>query len=286
MLRLAVPNKGTLSRPAVELLADAGYRVHREPKALFVTDADNALQLVFLRPMDIARTVGTGVLDAGITGQDLLIEAGTSAGTTELLELGFGGSALSFAAPPPVAAGGISGLDGQRVATSFPGIVERAMVEHGIKLELVPLDGAVETAVELGLADAIADVVETGASLRAAGLVTIGEPILRSEAVLVQGAHLSAASQKVLETLVARLRGVLTARQYVLMDYNCPETVLGRARVITPGKDAPTISRLDEPGWAAVRVMVRREESQAVMDRLVELGARAILVTPLEACRL
>ncbi|MFC7344530.1 ATP phosphoribosyltransferase [Saccharopolyspora griseoalba] len=287
MLRLAVPNKGSLNGPATSLLTEAGYRVHRENKALFATDTDNDLQFVFLRPMDIAANVGAGVLDMGITGQDLLTEAGTSGDVSELLELGFGHSSFYFATPSGNARDGIAALDGKRVATSFPQIVEHAEAQHNIKVDTVSLEGAVETAVELGLADAIADVVETGASLRAAGLATIGEPIMRSQAVLVRGRRsLSDDAERAIEVLVARLRGVLIARRYVMMDYNCPDHALDAARAITPGMESPTVSRLDEPGWYAVRAMVLRSESQSVMDRLWNAGARAILVTPLEACRL
>lgn len=287
MLRVAVPNKGSLNGPAMELLSAAGYRVHREHKALFATDVTNDVQFVFLRPTDIARNVGTGVLEVGITGQDLLAAAGTTEATIELLALDFGVSRFYFAAPHGVAAS-IADLDGKRVATSFAALVTQAAAKAGIHVELVELDGAVETAVELGLADAIADVVETGASLQAAGLHTIGEPIMRSEAVLVRGAQrdLAPASERSVEILIQRLRGVLIARRYVLMDYNCPTSALPAARKITPGMEAPTVSPLDEDSWVAVRAMVLRTHAQAVMDELWVVGARAILVTPLEACRL
>lgn len=287
MLRVAVPNKGSLNDPATQLLSAAGYRVHREHKALFATDVPNDVQFVFLRPTDIARNVGSGVLEVGITGQDLLAAAGTAEATMELLPLDFGVSKFYFAAPHGVATT-IADLDGKRIATSFPVLVTQAAAKAGIHVELVKLDGAVETAVELGLADAIADVVETGASLQAAGLRTIGEPIMRSEAVLVRGAQrtLAPASERAIDVLIQRLRGVLIARQYVMMDYNCPVAALSAAREITPGMESPTVSPLDEEGWVAVRAMVPRPHAQAVMDRLWAVGARAILVTPLEACRL
>ncbi|GAA3360875.1 MULTISPECIES: ATP phosphoribosyltransferase [Saccharopolyspora] len=286
MLRVAVPNKGSLSGPAIQLLSDAGYRVHREHKALFATDTANDVQFVFLRPTDIARTVGSGVLDVGITGQDLLQAAGTDVSTTELLPLDFGVSRFFFAAPTG-RLGALTELDGKRIATSFAPLVSAAAADLGIEVEIIELDGAVETAVELGLADAIADVVETGASLREAGLQTVGEPILRSEAVLVRGTRdLPADSEQAIEKLIQRLRGVLIARQYVMMDYNCPTASLDAARKITPGMEAPTVSPLDEQGWVAVRVMVPRHQAQTIMDSLWAAGARAILVTPLEACRL
>ncbi|MGH3844629.1 MAG: ATP phosphoribosyltransferase [Pseudonocardiaceae bacterium] len=287
MLRVAVPNKGSLNGPATQLLSAAGYRVHREHKALFATDVANDVQFVFLRPTDIARNVGAGVLEVGITGQDLLAAAGNAEATVELLPLDFGVSKFYFTAPLGVAAS-IADLDGKRVATSFSVLVTQAATKAGIHVELVELDGAVETAVELGLADAIADVVETGASLQAAGLHTIGEPIMRSEAVLVRGARRSLvpSSEQAVEVLIQRLRGVLIARKYVMMDYNCPSSALSAAREITPGMESPTVSPLQREGWVAVRAMVLRADAQAVMDRLWAAGARAILVTSLEACRL
>ncbi|MBV9013326.1 MAG: ATP phosphoribosyltransferase [Pseudonocardiales bacterium] len=287
MLRVAVPNKGSLNAPAMQLLSAAGYWMHREDKALFATDVPNDVQFVFLRPTDIARTVGTGVLEVGITGQDLLAAAGNAEATIELLRLDFGASKFFFAAPHGVASC-LADLDGKRVATSLPSLVRQAVAKVGIHVELVKLDGAVETAVELGLADAIADVVETGASLQAAGLHPIGEPVMRSEAVLVRGAQrrLAPVSERALEVLIQRLRGVLIARQYVMMDYNCPLAALPAAREITPGVEAPTVSPLQAEGWVAVRAMVLRSQIQVVMDQLWAVGARAILVTSLEACRL
>lgn len=286
MLRVAVPNKGSLHGPATQLLSAAGYGVHREHKSLFAIDVANDVQFVFLRPTDIARNVGEGMLDIGITGQDLLAAAGTAEKATELLRLGFGISKFCFAAPRGVAAS-LADLDGKRVATSFSVLVRQGAAKAGIYVEVIELDGAVETAVELGLADAIADVVETGASLQAAGLIPVGEPILESEAVLVRGTKsLVPDREQAVDVLTQRLRGVLIARQYVMMDYNCPTGALDAARKIAPGMEAPTVSPLDEEGWFAVRVMVLRAHAQSVMDQLWSAGARAILVTPLEACRL
>ncbi|MGJ7907849.1 ATP phosphoribosyltransferase [Actinopolyspora sp. H202] len=288
MLRVAVPNKGSLHGPTTQLLEEAGYRLHREHRALFAEDTGNNVRFIFWRASDIARNVGAGVLDVGITGQDLLAGAGTAASTTELLRLGFGSSRFYFAVANDGPITSIPELDGKRVATSFPKLAEQAAARHGIRIEPVELDGAVETAVELGLAEAIADVVETGSSLRAAGLTTLGEPILRSQAVLVRGAGASLGEERehAVEVLGQRLRGVLDARSYVVMDYNCRETALETATAITPGKESPTISSLTEPGWVAVRAMVPRADVQDVMDKLAAVGATEILVTRLEACRL
>lgn len=287
MLRVAVPNKGSLSDPAVELLSAAGYQVHREHKALFATDAMTDVQFVFLRPTDIARNVGEGVLDVGITGQDLLAAAGTTGTATELLRLDFGVSKFYFAAPLGVVAS-IADLDGKRVATSFSALVTQAAAKAGIHVELVELDGAVETAVELGLADAIADVVETGASLQAAGLHIVGDPIMRSEAVLVRGARstLAPASEQAVDVLVQRLQGVVVARRYMMLDYDCPRELLDRVVVITPGLESPTVAPLADPGWVAVRAMVPRQGVNGIMDELAKAGAKAVLASDIRTCRL
>ncbi|GAB3431302.1 ATP phosphoribosyltransferase [Actinophytocola sediminis] len=287
MLRIAVPNKGSLHGPAVELLTAAGYRVHREHKSLFATDPGNDVQFVFLRPTDIARNVGTGVLDVGITGQDLLAAAENVERTTELLPLGFGRSEFYFAAPLGEVSA-IADLDGKRVATSFAAVVRNAAAAAGIAVEIVELDGAVETAVDLGLADAIADVVETGASLRAAGLHPVGAPIMRSEAVLARGVHraLDADGERAVDVLVGRLRGVVFARQYLMIDYHCPRDLLDDAVRITPGLESPTVAPLVDPKWLAVRAMVPRAGVNTIMDELAALGAKAVLATDIRSCRL
>lgn len=287
MLRIAIPNKGSLHTPTVELLAEAGYRLNREPRSLFAHDPDNNVQAIYWRATDIARNVGSGVLDVGVTGQDLLAGAGTDERTREVLSLGFGNSEFYFAVAGESSIGAVDELDGARIATSHPRLAEQAARQHGISIEPVVLDGAVESAVELGLAEGIADVVETGSSLRAAGLVTIGEPILHSQAVLVRGtAALTEEQEHTLQVLVQRLQGVLDARRYAVMDYNCPSEALETVAAITPGKESPTVSDLAEPGWKAVRVMVPRVELQATMDKVAAAGGTQILVTRLEACRL
>lgn len=284
-LRVAIPNKGSLSADALQLLADAGYRVHRSNRELRVTDTDNDITFFFQRPKDIATYVGTGTLDVGITGRDLLINSGAPA--EAILDLGFAKSQFRFAAPP----GGISTVEqlrGKRVATSFPNLVEKSLADRGVEVgEVVRLDGAVENAIELGVADAIADVVETGESLRSAGLVAFGEPLMTSQAILIKSTRRDLAEEpaKAVKGMTNRLRGVLNSRLYVIMDYDCPEGVLPQARELTPGKESPTISPLGKEGWFAVRSLVRRPDVQPIMDQLEEIGCTAILVTPLEACR-
>jgi ATP phosphoribosyltransferase len=281
MLRIAVPNKGSLSEEASDMLREAGYKQRRETRELVLVDAANDVEFFFLRPRDIAVYVGAGTLDVGVTGRDLLLDSGADA--EEVVSLGFGGSTFRFAAKAGTATT-LADLEGRRIATSYPGLVERHLREHGVHAQVVRLDGAVETAVRLGVADVVADVVETGTTLRAAGLEIFGDPILRSEAVLVR--QVGATPNGSLDVLVRRLQGVLVARQYVLMDYDVRVELVEKACEITPGLESPTVSPLHDQGWVAVRAMVRRDRTNQVMDDLYTLGARAILVTGIHACRL
>ncbi|WP_041939928.1 MULTISPECIES: ATP phosphoribosyltransferase [Frankia] len=282
MLRIAVPNKGSLSAASSQLLADAGYNARRESAELVITDVENDIEFFFLRPRDIAVYVGSGRLDLGITGRDLLLDSNAAA--AELLPLGYAHATFRYAAPEGALAD-VAELQGRRIATSFPALVRADLAGRGVTpASIVTLDGAVETAVRLGVADAVADVVETGRTLRAAGLELLGEPVLRSEAIIIakRGAELSTSHER----LLRRVQGVLVARRYVMMDYDVPSAVLEKACDITPGYESPTISPLQREDWVAVRAMVPRVEVNRTMDDLWDLGARGILVSGIQACRL
>jgi len=281
MLRIAVPNKGSLAESSAEMLREAGYRVRRDSKELVLVDPDNEVEFFYLRPRDIAVYVGSGTIDCGITGRDLLLDSGSAA--IEVMPLGFGASTFRYAAKPGQCAS-VAEIAGHRVATSYAGLVEKHLADQGISAQVVRLDGAVETAITLGVADVIADVVETGATLRSQGLAIFGEPILRSEAVLIrrEGSHETAA----VDVLRRRLTGVITARLYVMLDYDVPASLVDDACAITPGLESPTVSPLQNKDWFAVRAMVPRSGTNAIMDELYDLGARAILVTDIAACRL
>jgi ATP phosphoribosyltransferase len=281
LLRIALPNKGSLSVAASEMLREAGYRQRSDAKELALLDADNGVEFFYLRPRDIALYVGSGTLDVGITGRDLLLDSGAKA--DEVLALGFGQSRFRFAARPGTVQD-TGDLAGRRIATSYVGIVERHLAEHGISAEVIRLDGAVETTVQLGVADVVADVVETGSTLRAAGLEIVGDVVLESEAVLITR---SGTPDPVgFEVFRRRLDGVLVARSNVMMDYDIPEDSVDRAVALTPGIESPTVSPLHREGWIAVRSMVPRAGAQRLMDDLYELGARGILLTDIHACRL
>ncbi|HEX4789322.1 MAG TPA: ATP phosphoribosyltransferase [Actinospica sp.] len=280
MLRIAVPNKGSLSEAACAMLHEAGYR-QRSDRELLVLDPESGAELFFLRPRDIAVYVGSGRLDIGITGRDLLLDSRAEA--EEILSLGFGRSTFRFAGRPGTGST-LEDLKGRRIATSYPGIVRSHLDRAGVPAEVVKLDGAVEISIELGVADVIADVVETGSTLRQAGLELIGSPILESEAVVIQRRDTEPAAGT--EQFLRRLQGVLVARKYVLMDYDIRAEALKDAVALTPGLESPTVSPLHSEGWVAVRAMVPREQTQRIMDDLWAIGARAILVTDIRACRL
>jgi ATP phosphoribosyltransferase len=290
LLRIALPNKGSLSTAASDILREAGYRQRSDSKELTLLDTANGVEFFYLRPRDIALYVGEGTLDIGITGRDLLQDSGAKA--EEVMSLGFGRSKFRFAAPPGVlhtgADGSLTDLTGKRIATSYVGVVEGFLSEHGIDATVVRLDGAVETSIQLGVADVIADVVETGSTLKQAGLEIVGEVIMESEAVLITRSGLAGDTVELpgFEVFKRRADGVLVARSYLMMDYDIPADRVEEAVALTPGLESPTVSPLHREGWVAVRSMVPSAGAQQLMDDLYEIGARAILLTDIHACRL
>ena len=280
-MKIALPNKGSLAEASIQILKEAGYRQRSDARDLVLLDNENGVEFYYLRPRDIALYVGTGELQAGITGRDLLIDSGASA--EEVLPLDFGASTFRFAAPTGKG-WNIEDLAGKRIASAYPGLVADYLKKRSITAEIVRLDGAVESSVRLGVADLIADVVSTGSTLRQAGLEAFGESILVSEAVLIQRKGVSSSNE--FETLKRRLAGVVIARQYVLLDYDIPKSKLVEACALTPGLESPTISPLAKEDWSAVRAMVPRKDTNRVMDELWAIGARGILVTDIHACRL
>jgi len=281
MIRIAVPNKGMLAEPAATMLREAGYAQRKDPRELVLVDPENNTEFFFLRPRDIAVYVGEGTVEAGITGRDMLLDSGAPA--DEILPLGFGGSTFRFAAPNG-AAMTPEDLNGKRIASSYNGLLNRYLTERGIDARVIRLDGAVESAIRLGVADVIADVVSTGTTLRNAGLETFGDPLLESEAVLIR--HNATAETPAFSQFQRRLESVLVARNYVMMEYDIPTDKLEEAAAVSPGVDGPTVSPLHREGWVEVRVMVPRQKAQPIMDELWDVGARAILVTDIYACRL
>jgi len=284
MLRVAVPNKGTLSEPASEILSEAGYRRRTDSKDLTVIDPANQVEFFFLRPKDIAIYVGSGELDFGITGRDLVRDS--DAPVRERLALGFGSSSFRYAGPAgrnwtP------ADLAGKRIATAYPNLVRKDLAERGIEATVIRLDGAVEISVQLGVADAIADVVGSGRTLSLHNLVAFGDPLCDSEAVLIERTNEDgqAGTRAARDQLVARIQGVVFGQQYLMLDYDCPRSVLEKATAITPGLESPTIAPLADPGWVAIRALVPRRGVNEIMDELATIGAKAILASDIRFCR-
>jgi ATP phosphoribosyltransferase len=280
-LKIALPNKGSLAEAAAQILRESGYRQRNDDRDLSLIDNENDVEFYYLRPRDIAIYVGNGELNLGITGRDLLLDSGAQARV--ILDLDFGKSTFRFAGPQGKNLQ-LKDVATKRIATAYPRLLKSYLEEKKIEASIVELDGAVESAIALGVADLIADVVSTGSTLRAANLESFGDVITNSEAVLIQGN--SKVDQSSVDTLVRRLSGVVIARQYVLVDYDVLKKDLEKACAITPGIESPTISPLQNSEWVAVRAMVKRKEVNSAMDKLWQLGAKGILVSNINSCRL
>lgn len=282
MLKFAIPNKGSLSNDSVALLTDAGYHVKRLGKELKLIDNENQVEFIFLRPKDIAVYVGNGVLDLGITGRDLMVDS--DAQVEELLSLGFGKSAFYYAVPQNSAMS-IKDFAGKRIATSYPNLVSLDLHQRKIKAQVIKLDGAIEISINLGVADAIADVVQTGRTLQEAGLEVVGDPVLTSEAVLIARDEGKASLPEV-KTVIDRMKGIVVARDYVMIEYDVSQVNLKRACDITPGIESPTVAPLSREGWFAVKAMARKKGINALMDALSDAGCKGIIVSDIRTCRI
>lgn len=282
MLKIALPNKGSLSEDAVQLIREAGYNCRRYSREMIVLDNRNQVEFVFLRPRDIAIYVSKGILDLGVTGRDLAVDS--AADVVELQPLGFGKSDFYYAVPADARLEPHQ-LSGKRVATSYPQLVSEDLMRRGVNAEIIRLDGAVEISIRLGVADAIADVVQTGRTLEAAGLKVVGQPLLHSEAILV-ARNRDIVQAATVNTFLERIRGIVVAREYVMVEYDIPETMLEMACVITPGIESPTVSPLSKKGWVAVKSMSKQHDVNQIMDSLTKIGAKGIIVTDIRTCRI
>lgn len=282
MLKIAIPNKGALSEETITLLREAGYRCRRSGRELMLYDAGNDIEFYFLRPRDIPVYVANATLQLGITGRDLAVDAGVD--FQEILPLNFGHSKFCYAAPADLAISPDQ-FHGKRIATSYPTLVRNDLAQRNVDASIIRLDGAVEISIQLGVADIIADVVESGRTLKEAGLSVIGEPIFRSEAILIGAAGFDANMPEV-SRFCDRIRGILLARTFAIVEYDCPRSILEQACAITPGIEAPTIAPLRDENWMAVKSMVKRSDINQIIDQLSAIGAKGIIVTRIETCRI
>jgi len=283
MLQIALPNKGALSDGAVQLASDAGYHCRRRGRELSVRDKDNGVEFVFLRPRDIATYVSNGVLDLGVTGLDLLHDSG--ADVKRVMDLGFGSARFCYAVPKESDLTPDTFTSDTRIATSYTNLVRKDLDRRGVDAEIIDLDGAVEISIDLGVADAIADVVQTGRTIDEAGLTTAGDPILDTEAILV-AQNGEVAEIESARLFAERVKGILVAREYVVVEYDLPRSALAEARDITPGIESPTVSPLSKDGWVAVKAMVEEDRVNQIMDNLTDIGAKGIIITDIRTCRI
>jgi ATP phosphoribosyltransferase len=280
-LRLGVPSKGRLAEVAEALLKEAGLHFRRTERSLFARCKELPVDITFLRADDIPVLCAEGAIDLGVTGADLVAESRVELSTR--LELGVGNCRLAVCVPESSNISKPAQLNGARIATSFPNVTADYLHRHGAEAHLVTVTGSVEIMIALGVADAIVDLVETGSTL-AANQLRILDQIGQYETILVQNRQ--AREPELADRVVRRLEGVVIARSYSLLEYNVPRSKLPEAEKITPGFNSPTVSALEDPGWCAVRVMVRRGDVIAIMERLETLGASAILETQITNCRL
>ena len=278
-LRLAVPNKGRLVEPTLSLLHASGLVFEEHDRSLVARVMNHPLDILFVRTGDVVEFVADGVADAGITGADVLAEAGRE--LSVLARLGYGRCRLAAAVPSDSPINTISGLNGLRVATSHPGVARRYFADQGLTVEVVPLSGAVEVAPRLGLADAIVDLVSTGSTLAMNGLRAIGD-ILTSEAVLVADPHAVGERAAELDSIVTMLGSVIAARDRKYLMMNAPADHLAELSALLPGLESPSVIPLAHAGMIAIHAVVGADEVWGLLPRLKAAGASGILVLPIE----
>jgi ATP phosphoribosyltransferase len=277
-LRLALPNKGRLAEPAIDLLRAAGLDFELSERRLTAAVANADLELLFVRTEDIAEYVADGLVELGISGADLVAEHGGD--LHPVLPLGFGSCSLVLAVPRDGDVRDVGALSGRRIATSFPRVTEAFLAGCGVSAQVVEVRGAVEVTPQLGVADAVVDLVATGSTLRMNGLTPIAT-LLASEAVLVGRSGVESGDDRV-PGLVDMLRSVLDARGREYMMMNAPAEALERIRAIIPGLSGPTVMPLADPAQIAVHSVVDRSQLWRIVPALKAAGARDILVVPIE----
>jgi ATP phosphoribosyltransferase len=279
MIKVALPNKGQLFEPTMDILMACGYKVSKSLRSLSTLDGENGVEFYFLRPGDIPLYIANGILDAGVTGKDFVAEQGVS--PSKLVSLNYGASRLCAAVPEGSSIRSLAELKELRIATSFPNIVRRYFGGHS---KLVELEGAVEISVKLGIADAVVDIVETGTTLVQASLRIVGDPLFESRAALY--AHPGRETQEEVLVLKSRLEGKLLAMEYMMVEYDAPESILKQACAITPGIESPTVMALEKTGWRSVKALIKKRDAQRIMDSLAKLGCKGILLTAVDSARI
>ena len=278
-LTVAVPSKGRMLQPTLDLCAAAGLAFETTERALLVPCSNAPVDLLLVRPHDIPEYVQDGVVDAGITGANLVFES--RADVAVVAELGFARCTLEAAVPVDAAPAALADLEGLRVATAYPTSTRRCLQGLGVTVELVTISGSVEAAPRLGLADAIVDLVSTGSTASVNGLRRIGQ-LLESQAVLLRGPRVDGPKDEHVERLALMLEAVVAARRlrYVMM--NAPAAALDEIRAVLPGMGAPSVLQLADPGQIAIHAAVDADQVWDLLGPLKAAGATSILVVPVE----
>jgi ATP phosphoribosyltransferase len=276
-LRVALPNKGRLAEPAVDLLRSAGLQFELSERRLTAPVSNADIELLFVRTEDVAEYVADGLVELGITGADLVAEHGGP--LRPVLPLGFGACSLVLAVPRERSWRALADLEGCRIATSFPRVTAGFLEREAVRAQVVEVRGAVEVTPQLGVADAVVDLVASGSTLRVNGLRPV-HTLMASEALLV--ARDAAAADERIGDLVDMLRSVLDARGREYMMMNAPADAIERIRALIPGLSGPTVMPLADPASIAVHSVVERSQLWRIVPALKEAGARDILVVPIE----
>jgi ATP phosphoribosyltransferase len=278
-LTVGVPSKGRMLQPTLDLCASAGLAFETTERALLVPCANAPVDLLLVRPHDIPEYVQDGVVDAGITGANLVVES--QARVSVVAELGFARCTLEAAVPVDAAPAALSDLEGLRVATAYPTSTRRCLDDLGVSVELVTISGSVEAAPRLGLADAIVDLVSTGSTASVNGLRRIGR-LLESQAVLLRGPRTESAKDEQVERLALMLEAVVAARRrrYVMM--NAPAAALDEIRAVLPSMGAPSVLQLADPDQIAIHAAIETDQVWDLLPPLKAAGATSILVLPVE----
>jgi ATP phosphoribosyltransferase len=278
-LRIAIQKSGRLSEKSLELMKEAGISLNNGSRKLRSVAQSYPLEVIFLRDDDIPQYVEDGVAHIGIVGENEYAEKECE---VDLIErLGYSRCRLSIAVPKSECYESLKELDGKRIATSYPVILEKYLKEHGVSADIHVLNGSVELAPSVGMADAIFDIVSSGSTLISNGLREV-EVIMKSEAVVIGNRHLNKDILALLGDLIFRIRSVLAAsnNKYILL--NAPNKNLQQIISILPGMKSPTVMPLAEEGWSSVHSVLSEKEFWVIIDRLRELGAQGILVIPIE----
>lgn len=279
MLRIAVQSKGRLFEDTMELLKETGIKVSSSKRTLLIQASNFPLEVLFLRDDDIPQTVADGVADVGIVGENEFVERNENADIVK--RLGFSKCRISLAIPKAIDYPGVEWFNGKKIATSYPVILKRFLEERGVKTDIHVIQGSVEIAPGIGLADGIFDIVSSGSTLVSNNLKEV-EVVMQSEALLIGNKNLDEEKKSILNDLLFRINSVLIAEDKKYVRMNAPKARLAEIVKVLPGLKSPTIIPLADEDWCSVHAVLDEKHFWEIVGQLKALGAEGILVTPIE----